>query len=442
MLMRCKLGAVFILLLSQAALAKKEVVFFGGGGEPQGSTTIFDDTYEDFAPFAKNSGWVARSYFDGGHSESEALAHKKFPNANKSMTVANIEGEIATLKNRIQKGDLKSGDQIMVTIATHGLPRRIPRLAHGVATIDGQFDVSKLAELRNLAEKKGVKLAIIDFSCHSGTTLDLATDKTCVISSSSEGVAYNTSGQAFAKSFKRFSNLEEAFLEGRRSVSVAAPPLISTEAGVKTFQATKVLAESMAERSEVNFREKAESLTCRGPESAPYKKLLGQLADIKKSMSTADYLKMKVGLKDYDLDKIQDRLGQAMKKYEDMRTDAKRTFLALQELNKDKCYKLSRGKDICGNHKAFEYSYSKLFAKKFITVLSESEREELAFYQKHLDSPEFKMWKKLSKGAKKQSDLVREAKEVAAVEREVYQALYEQYSKSKQKPNPCRSFDL
>lgn len=434
------LSVLFILLFGcHLAWAKKEVVFFGGGGEPPGRSTIFDSAYKKFGLFSVESGWLSRSYFDGGHADSEALAQKKFKGQNNTMSTKNVTEEIERLKARIKNGDLKKGDQVMITIATHGFPWRPPEKSHGVATVDGEVNLDRIIELRNLAEKNGVSLAIADFSCHSGNTLRLGTDKTCVISASGDGVAYNRSGESIGSSFERGLNLEEAFLKGRNKPAPAAPQ-INTEAGLKAYELTKVLGESMQVKSlirtDIGFTD-----VCFGVKSSPYKKVLAQLAEIGKSTDVVQLIKGEFGLGP-NAGEAARKLHAAMRAYEAKRTRVQKAFEVMTAEDQRRCVPMAGATHLCGSVRTLEHSYKYLKKKESTSSLSEREKQELLALQRYAESEGFKRWQTASTTYKSQPSLYSEAEEVARAERDVYQSLYEHFSKAATKPNPCRSFIL
>lgn len=425
------------------AVPKNEVVYIGGGGEPPGKTTIFDSAYSNFGLFSPSSGWTARSIFDGGHKASEALAQQLFQGRNKTMTTKNVTAEIESLKSRIRNGELKRGDQLLITIATHGLPSNPSLKSHSVATTDTSFSLDELVELRDLAEKKGVLLAIADFSCHSGNTLKISSDKTCVISASGEGIAYNFAGDAIGRSFKRGRNLEEAFLRGRQNKTLLAPtaPQISTEAGQKAFELTKVISNSMEEKSEIKSN-KVPANSCAWIRSEPIKKLSQQFSAIERSAGIVPYLKMSFGLSESKVAEVAQKFEKAMQEYHNKRVNVERAFQAMKAANKSDCLTVSAELELCGPMTSIEYGYNSLKNKKDKGSLNKNEEVELAAYERYSRSPQYRNWLAVQKAYRTQPDLFEEGTKVAAAEREVYQTLYEHFSKNATKPNPCRSFVL
>ncbi len=434
---------LFVFSVSVTSWAKKEVVFFGGGGEPSTPGTIFDKTYEHFAPFANGSGWVPRSYFNGGHPQSEALAKKVSRDQNKPMTTQNIKDEIASLKKRILNKSLKSGDQVMLTLATHGLPENDSKKAHQVATSDKVFDLNELKELRDVAEKNGVRLAILDFSCHSGSSLALATDKTCVVSGASHNLGYVNAGEHIGRSLKPGTNLEEAFLSARMKRGALSPgaPQISTEAGKKAYELTKFLSNSMLEETSLTA-ELDKKGTCEGLNSSPYRKLIAQLRDIQKSPDLYTQVKIRYEIERLSLEPVFKNLEAAMKNYQEKRSEAELAYESIRRADQKRCVPVGRN-ELCGNNKQWEYGYTYLMAQQKLGKLSGDGITELNLYKEQIASTSFKKWKSLSSQyQKKVSGIYWKAKEVAKAERDVYQMLYEHFSSQEKKTNPCRSFVL
>lgn len=72
----------------------------------------------------------------------------------------------------------------------------------------------------------------MDFSCHSGNTLALANDKTCVISAAgNDHFSYTGFASDFLKRMKPGASLEQIFLETRFNSPDTSYPMISTPAG-------------------------------------------------------------------------------------------------------------------------------------------------------------------------------------------------------------------
>lgn len=239
------------LSLSPLAFAEKNLVLLGGGGEPKNiSTTIFDDTLVEMDKFVSgNDSWNTVICFNGGHSQTEAIMSMKFDKAKTktSFSVNNYSTIVKYYEDKIKSGDIKAGDQLMIVIDTHGAEKisRDQNSTHEIAigqapattnlnNLTGTTTISldTLRNLSNLAKEKGIKLAIMDFSCHSGNTLALANENTCVISSTGpKHFGYSSFSSNFISKMQAGKSLEDVFLAVRRDTADNSFPMISSEEG-------------------------------------------------------------------------------------------------------------------------------------------------------------------------------------------------------------------
>jgi len=260
---------IFLLLLSvsvgHSEEAKKQFYFMGGGGEPQGETTIFDGEVKRVGSFIKSSDWDSTVSFNGGHAKTEDLIKSKMGKAKNAgtFTEKNYNALMDEIIQKLEKGELKSGDQLLISFDTHGAKRSSGKdaekthrvaLAHSTATelnnLSGARTVNldKLEKIINLAADKNVKLGILDFSCYSGNLLNLHNDKVCLISASGpEQYSYATTavnlgfftfsypitfGSKFFDNMKKGKSLEELFIASRSTGSTPDFPMINTKEGL------------------------------------------------------------------------------------------------------------------------------------------------------------------------------------------------------------------
>ena len=200
--MKCPLILLFTtVLFSTSAFADRNLILIGGGGEATEKTgTMFDDTLKDVDSYLQKNKWNNYSVsFNGGHPETEAILASRYSNAQSKNTFNedNYKALLKSYQDKITNGQIKAGDQLMVMIDTHGAARldEGSEISHAIAigSSTGQANLNDLSgttttsldtmkALIDLAKNKGVKLAILDFSCHSGKTLALANIKTILIS--------------------------------------------------------------------------------------------------------------------------------------------------------------------------------------------------------------------------------------------------------------------
>jgi len=237
------------LIISSNVFAERSMALFGGGGEPKNvNKTIFDGTLNGLDGYLQGNKWTTQISFNGGHSETEAILSMKFNDAqNKSsFTPGNYNAIIKYYENQIKSGKMKSGDQLMLMIDSHGAVQSGNQSTHQIAIgqaanptdlndLKGTPVVSldTLKSLTDLAKQNGIKLAILDFSCHSGNSLSLANSNTCVISSTGPNhFGYNTFSDNFISKMKAGKSLEDVFLDTRKATDDNSYPMISSPAGV------------------------------------------------------------------------------------------------------------------------------------------------------------------------------------------------------------------
>ncbi len=224
----------------------KFLTFIGGGGEPAGDRTIFDHSLGKISGLVATPDWNSDIIFNGGHSSTQAQMASAFPGKpSADFTPETYSAMIQNYLRKIESGEIKPGDQIMLVVNTHGASSS-QATTHTVATSIGSDETGKgagsvsldeLKKIRDAAEAKGIKLAITDLSCFSGLTQSLATEKTCVISAtgsknySAGGDSDNIFMNKYLENLKPGRNLEDIYLQTRASTADAGFPEISTSAG-------------------------------------------------------------------------------------------------------------------------------------------------------------------------------------------------------------------
>lgn len=239
-----------LFLLAPSAFAQdKYMAIMGGGAEPQDKeTTIFDADVKEVGEFVnRNREWEPTITFNGGHSVTEGLITNGVGRrgvTNKQFTQEQYSKTLDEYIRKINAGEIKSGDQLLVWISTHGAIQQPGETSHQISTTGASasdltnlteatlVDLDKIKTLRDVAESKGIKLGILDFSCHSGASMALSSPNTCVISSSGpKHFGYSNWGGIFGNNLKKGKNLEEIFLETLNERDDPAFPMISTPVG-------------------------------------------------------------------------------------------------------------------------------------------------------------------------------------------------------------------
>jgi hypothetical protein len=168
----------------------KRAYVMGGGGEPLDEPNQFADDFKVAGGALLASGYQTKVLFDGGHASAKEVAKHFGIESVPPITKKNMQNEWASLVNDMNTGKLRSGDQVLMVLNSHGTPSS--GLTHEISTSDTNVSLDTLKFIREKAEAAGIKLAIVDLSCYSGSTLSLSTHKTCVISSStSKNLGYS-----------------------------------------------------------------------------------------------------------------------------------------------------------------------------------------------------------------------------------------------------------
>lgn len=252
------LKVIFLLLLfvpMTAMSQSKTLLVLGGGGDPKvkpdgtkNNSTIFDESLENLSEYTKKSGrWKIQGAFNGGHEKTEAIVSLGLGlSGNTQFSAANFEKQIADLEMQIKSKKITRGSQVLITLLAHGAIANENEQTHGIATSDGvvtnftkidstTVSLDRLQSLVKLAEAEGIKLGILDMSCHSGNAIKLSGPNTCVVSATGPQHFGYIQGPSFISQFMRGvkpgRNLEDVYLEARRTSDSIDFPLISTSAG-------------------------------------------------------------------------------------------------------------------------------------------------------------------------------------------------------------------
>lgn len=237
-------------LITINSYAKDTLLFIGGGGEPvNAKITQFDGSLVGIGEFHSqaNGSYNAVINFNGGHEDTEKKISKLFqPNevvSNFSSTNYNKVIDDLIKKLSSTPPQIAAGEKIIVFINSHG-SEKISEKTHSISTSNsamtnmnagglGMVSLDKLMALSALAEKKNVRLGIIDGSCHAGNSLALANSKTCVVAGSGPNhYSYSDFAEIYSKKMRKGKNLEEIFLDTADETEGKGFPMISSPAGV------------------------------------------------------------------------------------------------------------------------------------------------------------------------------------------------------------------
>lgn len=235
-------------LLISSASAKDHFYIIGGGGEPKKETTIFDDALTKLDFFLKDApAWHTGIYFNGGHSKTEQII-SSMPKDEpaKHFHPEDYDNFLQNTLKKMQNGEIKSGEKLLLFIDSHGAirARNGNEISHSISSSEKgrTVNLDKLEDVLKLAHSKGIKVGLIDASCHAGATHDLQKfhPDMCVITASSErNFSYTDFAESIAANFKTGKNLEEIFHFARNASLAKGIPMINTPVGKVVQELTK-----------------------------------------------------------------------------------------------------------------------------------------------------------------------------------------------------------
>jgi hypothetical protein len=247
------ISSSFISSAAATAESTNHLVLLGGGGDnPRDYGSSFDMPLMMLGRvYQKNEWGQVLMSFGAGQKATNQLIEKYFPDVKNTLfTSRSFETKLDEAERLMEQGLIAKGDQLLFAIATHGAPQYGFQVSHNISTagIDEHqissepslttVNLDQLRRVQVTARRKGVKLAILDFTCFSGSTIELADDNTCVISSTGPTIiGYSDNQVSFPSHFYRGlgqgDNLETAFLKARARTSEESYPMISTQANSK-----------------------------------------------------------------------------------------------------------------------------------------------------------------------------------------------------------------
>lgn len=482
------LGTLLILSVTAPSFAQNNhFVMMGGGGEPKRDYTIFDNEVERVGNFISTTPtWNTKITFNGGHQKTENIIAEKFGRkgvSNTPFTPDSYQKMIKEYAAKIRRGEIKSGDQLMILINTHGGQKTDAHKTHSLATTDGvvtDYDklnkgtvsMDALEEITKLASEKNIKLALIDFSCHSGNTMALQNPNTCVITSTGPdhygwGGNNVTFTSIFAGNMKKGKSLEDVYLESRKSFKDNSFPMISSPVGLELHQEmyksiTPFLYHWDDSHDKLSpFLEKevlSENPYCIGGEGVELLKKLSEEAERFSDLS----LRSIVG------DKNLQAFNQSVVAYHAhlKNLHGKLSSLGLDILKKKEqfCTEFQLTKNT-KSKECVTYPYENLFSINFENIIEyfeeqvqKSKGDERKRYQAIIQNtkngnkrkaeliakyPELSNYKNFYKN---QPNLEKEtyklAFDVSKESQKLYYALYKQRALREKKPNPCKDFVL
>lgn len=503
--MSIKVSFFTLLVVSLQCFGKGQMLILGGGGEPvrievqqsnlgkvkgQSSSdgvvdnpgTIFDNVLENTGKYsATQTQFDTSIVFDGdGKRDHTKSIIKKYYQADQikapRLTEKSFNAQVESLLKSIDEGKIKSGENILIQIMSHGAEKRSYdgeethriAMASGTGVSDLQSlsgaETVSLDLLKKVAEKakeKNIRLGILDFSCHSGSTLSLANENTCVITSTAPDL-YGYGGEAsfdsvFSKNMKPGKTLEQVYIEAIESRSNDPEfPMISTPIGLSLQEAFYNKVEMFLKYFEKNSLDKLEKkMVFEDHESLcrklvqDYDELMKILKDLRKATDIALF---------GEINFLQTR--ESLEKYLHYQLDLMKSMEAGKKLNDQKPI------NVCFRKKCSELTEKKLaeidfdeyikMEEQYLDFANSESDKRRAMRRLDLALKEYEYFKKMrssNEHFRKYSEAISEmnkdggksyvlAHRASAQLKNLYQGLYKRGAYRDDKPNACSNFTL
>lgn len=456
--------------------AKDHLYIIGGGGEPKKDDTIFDRTLNNLEFYMQGaSSWHKGIYFNGGHPKTEQIVRglaKDEPA--KHFMPSDYDQFLQNTLTKIKNGEILPGEKLLLFIDSHGAIRSRAgnELSHSISSSEKgrTVNLDKLQDILSLAHAKGIKVGLIDASCHAGATFDLQkfNPNMCVITASSDrNFSYTDFAENIATNFKSGKSLEEVFHFARNSSLAKGIPMINTPVGLAVQELTK-------EIQPVFFDPTYD------PIGSSNNKLEAYLDQSIKGYGVCQEIPLPNSLMDA-IEKAE-QLSVVQKKFLFFTSTEKKEFKELKEMLKEHHVLLNQAKrkreqtlpilnqkiklDPPSDH--MEYSWAEVARIDYNKLIAESEeiinnpstpadkksRSEslIKFYRSIKSTHErLKRINQFQEVEKEQKNLEEvyakiggSGSNIARKERELYESLYKSLEKTElgKEPNPCRDFKL
>ncbi|MGZ3773124.1 MAG: hypothetical protein ACXVCY_18620 [Pseudobdellovibrionaceae bacterium] len=416
--------------------------FIGGGGDVGKEQTIYYPDLQRYFNVSKSKNWSSQFIYNGGHKNDEVWLNQKAKGNSKNFSTENFNRTVDEIKNKILKNQITSKDQLLIFVATHGYEKETGKPGHEIQTTDSYVNMTALKVLIKASEDKGIRLAIVDNSCHSGPTLDLSvnTKHTCIVTMAQDDVAYAGDSFRLLESMKTEKNLEDAYIKARSKplddFLTPGQPQISTASGKQVGKMMQPFSEDLHDY----FRE--------------YQYTPVNPTPCKIRQTSLDDMKSLFAKINSEENLIADAQMQAYKKeikaYRENQNAVIEIFTKVKDLDQEVCYQLAGSRN-CMNFSEMEFreSYHKelLAKKKDPYGIS---KEMLNNLDKIKKSPQYQSYRKGIENLKQANKTIKQSggafyeksRRISTIERETYAKKYLDLSKKGGKFNPCHDFKL
>jgi hypothetical protein len=430
---------LFFATLSFAVIAygESQLVYFGGSTAKDDSS--FDTSLNDALAYAKSKNLKADFFYR--KTLPKTLADEDSAKI-KEFTPKSFKKKIRELARSISSGKIKPGEQLLVYLDTHG------------SKIDGTYKVTADTELANgedlqyliqAAERKNVRLGIINGTCYSGSLMKYRTPHTCIVTSAQpDKVGFAGDPINLAALSPGLDDLESLYLLQRSLYpGLRSQPMISTEAGIRVDEMLSPLKSSIIHEHDRDVI--LAQPTCKTPTSS--------LVNLEKEINT-----LKASTRE-----TPEWAAETIKDLRDLIEKFNSTKLKLQAYNiaknKETCVdttfmegaKVNTDYEKCLTQEDIEWVAANYYkpgesrqSRKGLTTgtkqLADPIRSQFIDQQNSDNYKNFQRLKKENQEAIHEIDIY--SAMIGALERDIYNKAYKKASEESKAPNPCRDFKL
>lgn len=464
---------LFLLYLIYVNLAfadspRKIGVLIGGGkGEGDPLTSAFFHQAEAFVMSLKDKNYEIRGAFGAPWLLEILKDGEKLKNESGKLdsiipaTVDSVDVQLNWILNEIKLGKIKKDDQIVIQLSTHGNPKDLNELAHKISipqSLNNKNIISyslsmKMDQVLEKLNEVGAKTAILDFSCYSGESLDLALNRpnVCVISSTNRYTPATSSSLIGGKDASTYfwqveaknpssKDLESIFLTARmanNNISNESDiPEISSDENLRirkmwdlifiTYSASKILEDRQKYVQPIlNCSEVETSIPL--PDYDKFENLMIEILKSDNDIINLQEISGKIKKITKIIDDVYWYMAKDLGSVESIEENGNTTFKSIN----------------FGSCSAFfndDGSVKQLSNQSVVYALYKActTEENLSFIAPKISENR----KNLAKYIKLNNELKELGKKFAKIERNLYEKLYLDFKKDSKKSNACRDFYL
>lgn len=436
---------LFLILFASTSFAGTRLVYFGGGDSSvKSDATLFEQGFLNTARFAGQKNLPSEFFY---RTELPKQVTSESASRVGQFTPQNFKAKIDALTQDILRGRIKSGEQLMVIIDTHGSPGGRPGELN--ISVNGEkVSDAVLMKLIDAANKKGVKVGLLGGTCYSGNLMKYMSDKVCVITGAQpDRVAYSGFWEKLMNELgnERNPNLEVAFLRARLASTngrTIDQPMISTPAGIAVDRILQPIKSGIFYRDDIESD--ARNPECRGPLSPSLEKSMRGIYQIR-DRTILGIIPTKEYTSRFEI------LNGLYQRYQTLRNRVQGHLLVGEEPRCEKAPMNPAGVPDCQSYQRVTsnmgqgYSLdckSEMF-KDLVEPCKKMNNDQMKYAHQLALTPGYRQWLDAEKNYKPTLDAMSEvSKAIVAQERLIYDGLYKNALTQFKGTNACRDFKL